>query len=584
MVKWTENQKKIFDLKNFKDGKIIVNACPGSGKSSCVTERIINFIQMHENTQNGLAILSFTNVAIEEIKENFKKSTNEKITYPHYIGTLDSFINKFIFFPFGHLVTGYKKRPIMVGEPHNKWYHKNYNCQAFDKISYGENREIVKVAERLVLDDNKKEAKRKLTKNGYATQEDANYFVTEILEKYPDIAQLISMKFPYMIIDEAQDMSKNQMKMIDLLIENGLKNILLVGDPYQSLFEWRTAKPELFENKCKSWGEGDGNLITLEHTFRCSKNISKYLSRLSKSEIKSNADNKINEKPKLIPHNKTYEKIVEKFLNDIKKYSETSVSKNNTAILFRSKNEMNNYLKSNNTQMGIENIFKDMSNTLQKNKLDIYPKNLKNYTGNIIKGEYYLLHGDLYNGFKEFELAYIKTQSRRYNEIQPYIDKRITKEGIYKYRMEVLSFIKSFQKPAGKDQLIDEWISEHNQKYKEKNGIYLNYIKTRDKKLNLNPNEKLTWAMLLLDNQQNFENYYIGTIHSVKGRTFDSVLLIVNSNKKMKLEENLIENDELRNIYVGMSRAKYLLRIVVPNDAFKEWKNFFEQDRQTKLI
>ena len=95
-INWTENQCKIFDLENFKNGKLMVKACPGSGKTLCVSERIIRFINEHENKQSGLAILSFTNVAIDEINERYEKETNEKIVYPHFIGTIDSFINKYI--------------------------------------------------------------------------------------------------------------------------------------------------------------------------------------------------------------------------------------------------------------------------------------------------------------------------------------------------------------------------------------------------------------------------------------------------------------------------------------------------------
>lgn len=39
-----------------------------------------------------------------------------------------------------------------------------------------------------------------------------------------------------MIIDEAQDMSSKQMKILDLLIDNGLENILLVRRPRPSYF------------------------------------------------------------------------------------------------------------------------------------------------------------------------------------------------------------------------------------------------------------------------------------------------------------------------------------------------------------
>ena len=407
--------------------------------------------------------------------------------------------------------------------------------------------------------------------------------LTQILEKYPEIAKSIICKFPYMIIDEAQDMSSKQMKILDLLINNGLENILLVGDPDQAIFKWRTAEPKLFIEKHKQWDEKYNTGIKLKYTFRCNKHISKYLSKLSKSEVLSKSNDSFDFKPKLIPHNNNYEEIAKEFLNDVKTIT-PDINNTNTAILFRQKNEIRKLFKSNNAQyFQVKNIFKDIQNDLEKlsknnNHISLpHFKNIKNYTENIIKGEYYLLEGDLFNGFKEFEKAYIKTELNEYNNIQTAINQSIAENGLYKHRLNILDFIKSFNKPLNKNQLIDDWINSHNKDFLDKKSkIYLNNIKTKDKKLNINLNETLTWDNLSITIQHQDVGYYYGTIHSVKGKTFDSVLLILNSNYGNLLGKDLMENEELRNIYVGMSRAKHILHIAVPENDFKKWKDYFE--------
>ena len=581
-INWTENQCKIFDLENFKDGKLIVKACPGSGKTLCVSERIIKFIDGHDNNQSGLAILSFTNVAINEINERYEKETNEKIGYPHFIGTIDSFINKYIFLPFGHLVMKCKKRPILVGEPYSPWHHKFHNDKYFDKISYEPYRKLVKIDQRINLTSAMKHSKMKYIRKGFATQEDANYFAIEILEKYPEIAKSIICKFPYMIIDEAQDMSSKQMKILDLLIDNGLENILLVGDPDQAIFKWRTAEPKLFIDKYKQWDEKYKTGIELKYTFRCNKDISNYLSKLSKSEVISKSNDPYKFKPKLIPHNNNYDEIAKEFLNDVKTITQ-DINNTNTAILFRQKNEIRKLFKSNSKHIHVRNMFKDIQKDLEKlnknnNSIQLpHFKNIQNYTENIIKGEYYLLHGDLFNGFKEFEKAYIKTELNEYNNIQTFINQSIAENGFYNHRLNVLNFINSFSKPLNKNQLIDDWITSHNDDFLDKkNKIYLSNIKTKDKDLNINLNEILTWDNLSITIQRQDVDYYYGTIHSVKGKTFDFVLLILNSNYGNLLGNDLIEKEELRNIYVGMSRAKHILHIAVPENDFNKWKNYFE--------
>lgn len=580
-INWTEDQCKIFDLENFKNGKLIVKACPGSGKTLCVSERIIRFINEHENNQSGLAILSFTNVAIDEINERYEKETNEKIVYPHFIGTIDSFINKYIFLPFGHLVMKCNKRPILVGKPYTPWHHKFYSDEFFDKISYMPHRKIVKIDQRIDLTQEMMKSKTRYTQEGYATQEDANYFAIEILEEYPEIAKSIICKFPYMIIDEAQDMSFKQMRILDLLIENGLENILLVGDPDQAIFKWRTAEPELFIKKYKQWDGKYETGIKLKYTFRCNENIAKYLSKLSKSEVISKSNDPYDFKPKIMSHNNNYEEITKEFLNDVKTITQ-DIDKTNTAILFRQKNEIEKLFKNNTQHIHVKNMFKDIKKDLKKlnNTYDIplpYFKNIQNYTENIIKGEYYLLQGDLFNGFKEFEKAYIKTEFNEYNNIQAAINQSIVANGFYKHRINVLDFINSFNKPLNKNQLIDEWIRLHNNDFLDKKSkIYLNNIKTKDKTLNINLNETLTWDNLSITIQRHDVDYYYGTIHSVKGKTFDSVLLILNSNYGNLLGKDLIDKEELRNIYVGMSRAKHILHIAVPENDYNNWKDYFE--------
>ena len=58
----------------------------------------------------------------------------------------------------------------------------------------------------------------------------------KILDCYPMVAKAIIHRFPFFIIDETQDTSEIQMKIIDLLINNGLENIMLLGDPDQAIF------------------------------------------------------------------------------------------------------------------------------------------------------------------------------------------------------------------------------------------------------------------------------------------------------------------------------------------------------------
>src|SRR5690606_30356835 len=84
---------------------------------------------------------------------------------------------------------------------------------------------------------------------GLLKTSDSAFFALHIFKKYPRLAKYLAAKFPYLIIDEAQDTSEIQHSILEMLYNEGLKNIDLVGDPYQCLYEWRDASPELFLQK-----------------------------------------------------------------------------------------------------------------------------------------------------------------------------------------------------------------------------------------------------------------------------------------------------------------------------------------------
>ena len=590
-IQWKGNQEKIHDLEQYKNGKIIVKACPGSGKTLCVSERIIKFINQHESQISGLAITSFTNVAVNEIKKRYEDETGTKIQFPHFIGTLDSFINKYIFLPFGHLVMKCRKKTILVREPHQKWHHKKFECRYFDQISFNKEGKIYKTNNRINLDDKKKKCKRILIKQGYATQDDANYFTMRILEDYSQITKAIINRFPYLIIDEAQDLSEIQMEILNILIKNGLNNVLLVGDPYQAIFEWKSAKPELFIEKYNQWKDEYNTNIDLEYTFRCSQNISKYLTMFSRIQIKSCVNESKNLKPEILPYGDNYEEIVAKFMTKIKYNLGENIKKDNVAILFRTRDELNKFINNTQNNFKFENIFKHSEKDISKveKEFNIHVKNrnindIQNYTENIIKGEYYFLNNKYVEGFREFEQAFIKIRTDNFNNVNSSIKESINENGLFKHRKDIWNFIRAFKKPINQNQLIDEWIDINNKTLLKNEKIYLNKIKTQDKKSKIKLNRILTWNKLDLNLNENDSEYYCGTIHSVKGKSFDAVLLILKSNCTNILGENLMDKKELRNVYVGMSRARHILDIAIPEKDLKIWEEFFKsKSKQSSL-
>ncbi|MCA1606556.1 MAG: hypothetical protein LC775_14060, partial [Acidobacteria bacterium] len=68
----------------------------------------------------GMAVLSYTNVAKDELEAKIcqRSVASGLLSTPHFVGTIDSFINQYVFLPFGSRRMGYTGgRPRLVGEP-----------------------------------------------------------------------------------------------------------------------------------------------------------------------------------------------------------------------------------------------------------------------------------------------------------------------------------------------------------------------------------------------------------------------------------------------------------------------------------
>lgn len=115
-------------------------------------------------------------------------------------------------------------------------------------------------------------------KNGYVTQREVATFSLRILKRFPNIAQEIAYRFPVIIIDEAQDTSKEQMEIIELIANSGTTTVAIVGDPDQAIYEWRDATPEYFTAKLN---DDNWQHLYLTANFRSSQYICNATSKFS---------------------------------------------------------------------------------------------------------------------------------------------------------------------------------------------------------------------------------------------------------------------------------------------------------------
>lgn len=565
MIDLTPKQKEVIA----KDGLTVVSACPGSGKTCAVAHRLKRLIEVKSlSSYQGVAVLSFTNVAKDTVLSEFKDITHRHISAPHFVGTIDSFLNTFLFYPFGHKVLPGNPNELKIIDVHSSWLQdvypklKNYKLNG-QNITYDKDGNVVYQKSKLsnreqqqYIDYVKRDM---LAIKKIIVQSDVSFFCYKILREHSTVVKAIIERFPFIIIDEAQDCSDLQMAIIDFLIEMGHKEIMLVGDPYQAIYEWRDANPELFVEKENS---PDWQNVPLLETQRSGPEICRFLNLFHECrEISHNprlaelldAEVKINVCPGGI--NAT----ISAYLADVQRKN-ISIDSDNVAILYGGHQSKANFRR---TDVDPISFWKTQDNGISNvNKVFMLPllakilmvqKNYKRAYSSTEKFFYFLLE-------KKHLISSEKEKGHRLFEI----DSRII----------IWDFCKRIPSLATN---LDDWINNTNvliRNISEKLNIEdCLVLKKKARQQNCNLEQTL---FVSRQGDLIISNITCENIHQIKGRTFQAVMVYIDSGRgNYKLSVNKLRaimnhkdlfggeyHEDGRCFYVASSRARRLLWIV----------------------
>ena len=114
--------------------------------------------------------------------------------------------------------------------------------------------------------------KRKREENAFEFA-DISHYTIEILENFPKVRQEYQERFHEVMVDEYQDTNHIQERMLELL-SNG-HNRFMVGDIKQSIYRFRQADAQIFNEKFHSFAQDseEGQLILLKENFRSSSEV-----------------------------------------------------------------------------------------------------------------------------------------------------------------------------------------------------------------------------------------------------------------------------------------------------------------------
>ena len=258
------NEKQLEAVQH-TEGYLRVIAGAGSGKTKLLVSRYAYLVKDYGIDTANILSVTFTNKAAGEMKRRIHTLIGEEYdtslicTYHGFcVRVLREDIEK-IFFPKEFQIIDNAKQKAILGEIYQK-YELKLDHGSFEKIikhialkkvdrKYIANMcstEKCQILERIeTLDDRIAEDFLQRQKQTYSMDfNDLLYFTIDIFERCSDVLEKWQNRLNYIQVDEFQDSSATEMKLMDILSEKH-KNLMIVGDPDQNIYEWRGSDVKL---------------------------------------------------------------------------------------------------------------------------------------------------------------------------------------------------------------------------------------------------------------------------------------------------------------------------------------------------
>ena len=274
------------------EGPMYVQASAGSGKTRVLTERIRFCLKQ---TSKKVLALTFTNKAGEEIKSRLSDIPN--LEQRVFIGTFHSFCQSILenhgaaiaLSSMPHIFEDESDRLELIEQAiaQTPVYGVGYSSQSREeqrKFRYRVleyiskvKRELLDVSDLSERTDNEEIVMLYQNYQDILRSQDAIDFDDIILQacklliNFPKIASLYRRSFYSICIDESQDLNNAQYQLLKCLTDGEFDNILMVGDPNQSIYHFNGSSPkymnELFVR------DFNPEIIDLNENYRSSKSV-----------------------------------------------------------------------------------------------------------------------------------------------------------------------------------------------------------------------------------------------------------------------------------------------------------------------
>ncbi|MFQ8662298.1 MAG: UvrD-helicase domain-containing protein [Blautia sp.] len=283
-----------------------VSACPGSGKTTVLLAKLkLLADRMPFANGAGICVLSHTNVAVDEIRKRLSGYADKLLSYPNYIGTIQSFVDKFVTMPYLRNIAGRNVQAVDNLTYAQHMLNRMQNSPKYKALDYvtknsfetgGQFTERLDHTQGLYIRDDGAlcvgKQKRALAGEGKPSVKQYNTLISDLLKyegiiRYQDAylyaksaiddlpeayTDLFSSRFLYVFIDEYQDCDDVQRQAIDLIFNSAKCVVIKIGDTDQAIYNSAN-------NEVMDWLPQDG-FLPIMTSCRYSQEIANVICKL----------------------------------------------------------------------------------------------------------------------------------------------------------------------------------------------------------------------------------------------------------------------------------------------------------------
>ena len=286
-----------------------VAACPGSGKTTVLLAKLkLLADKMPFENGAGICVLSHTNVAVDEIKRKLSDYSDKILGYPNYVGTIQSFIDRFVTMPYIRNTFGHNVQVVDNLTYAQHLLNKMLNNKKYSKLNYltennyktgGQFSDRIKHTQALYIQNGALyigRQKKALASSGSPSAEQYSQLLADLLQnegiiRYQDAymfakaaidyltqsyTDIFSSRFQYVFIDEYQDCNDNQRQAIKAIFDPTKCAVFKIGDSDQAIYNQS-------EDTLTDWIPQD-DYLPIMTSCRFSQEIANVICKLKKKE------------------------------------------------------------------------------------------------------------------------------------------------------------------------------------------------------------------------------------------------------------------------------------------------------------